>query len=176
MNPEFKCPAKQKAKAAVAETKAAVAKATGEDGTADVDMGGMGDGAGEEEWTWGPEGTNTMHPFWAVRRLTSKQLAKDIAEPKYGTIAPRFNCEIEHIVFSGVTVGVVRNASMNTTRQCSVPFLKNVLALEEGEELILEVQDKTAQPAQDKKRTWKDALKRQELQELQAKKKTNAAT
>ena len=62
---------------------------------------------------------------------------------------------------SCVTVGVVKETNVNTTRTCEVPFLTNTLELEEGEELILEVREKvsTRQPA---KRTWKEVYKAEE--------------
>ena len=96
LNPEFECPTNKQAKAAVVETKqntatAAVAEASGEGDAAVATMEGLGDDAGKEEWVWGPQGAETMHPFLAVRRMTRKQLAKEAADPKVREIALCFN-------------------------------------------------------------------------------------
>ena len=90
-------------------SKAAVAEASGEGDAAVAEMEGLGDDAGKEEWVWGPQGAETMHPFLAVRRMTRKQLAKEAAEPKVGQITPRFNCQIVEQVLTCVTVGVVKS-------------------------------------------------------------------
>ena len=128
--------------------------------------------ADEEQFVWGPRGHETMHPFWAVRRMTQKQLAREVAlaaEGKYhGTMRPRFNCGTEAITLSCVTVGVVRSETVNTTRVFDVPFLTNTVDLEEGEELILEVREKSRAKEQ-QKRTWKQAFKAEEQKEKGAK-------
>ena len=70
---------------------------------------------------------------------------------------PRFNCQLDTQAVSCVTVGIVKSVSVNTTRTFEVPFLTNCIAVEEGEELIMEVQEKIAdKPAG--KRTWKHAF------------------
>ena len=113
-----------------------------------------------------------MHPFRAVRRMTRKQLAREVAlaaEGKYhGTMRPRFNCETEAITLSCVTIGVVRSETVNTTRVFEVPFLTNTVDLEEGEELILEV-GKKSRVKEQQKRTWKQAFKAEEQKEKGAK-------
>ena len=163
MNPEFECPTNKQAKAAVVETKqntatAAVAEASGEGDAAVATMEGLGDDAGKEEWVWGPQGAETMHPFLAVRQMTRNQLAKEAADPKVRNMAPRFNCQIVQQVKTCVTVRVVKSTSVNTTRPCAVPFLTNVLDVEEGSELMVEVEDKEdIQPAPNV--TWKQTLK-----------------
>ena len=56
---------------------------------------------------------------------------------------------------------------MNTTRVFEVPFVTNIVELEEGEELIIQKDDPAKK--EDKKRTWHDAFKEEE-----AKKKASA--
>ena len=129
LNPEFKTPQHQEVNAAVAD-----------------------------EWIWGPLGDHTMHPFWAVRRMTQKQLAQAITQAKEGARRLRFNCRLEAVSMSCVNVGVVKSQSVSTTRVCNVPFLTNSLEVDEGEELILEVREKT-QVERATKRTWRDAVK-----------------
>ena len=102
-----------------------------------------------------------MNPFWAVRRMTHKQLVREVALAEPGKVRPRFNCQMEGQAVSCVTVGIVKSQSVNTTRICEVPFLTNSLEVEEGEELILEVREKTVdKPAG--KRTWKQAFQDEE--------------
>ena len=38
---------------------------------------------------------NTMHPFWAVRRMTTSQLAKEIQKTDVQTVPLKFNTELE---------------------------------------------------------------------------------
>ena len=144
LNPEFKIPNHQEVNAAVAEAKG------GDDGS--------DDGAVADEWIWGPLGDETMHPFWAVRRMTQRQLCRETAEAKEGDRRLRFNCRLEVVSMSCVSVGVVKSQSVNTTRVCNVPFLTNSIEVDEGEELILEVREAT-QKAKKRERTWRDAVK-----------------
>ena len=135
LNPEFKTPKHQEVNAAGSDV-AAVA----------------------DEWIWGPLGDETMHPFWAVRRMTQRQLCRETAEAKEGDRRLRFNCRLEVVSMSCVSVGVVKAQSVNTTRVCNVPFLTNSIEVDEGEELILEVREAT-QKAEKRERTWRDAVK-----------------
>ena len=120
----------------------------------------------DENWNW-EDGPYTMHPFWAVRRLTDKQLARAVAEheerPK-GATKPRFNCSIVRHSLSNVSTGMCPNDNyVNTVRIIEVPFLTNFLAVEDGEELIMQVGAKKEAPrARD--RTWRDDYKDQEAQ------------
>ena len=102
-----------------------------------------------------------MHPFWAVRRMTQRQMSRETAEAKEGERRLRFNCRLEVVSMSCVSVGVVKSQSVNTTRVCNVPFLTNSIEVDEGEELILEVREKTHEEKATK-RTWRDAVKDEE--------------
>ena len=62
---------------------------------------------------------------------------------------------------SCVEVGLVKSQSVSTTRVFTVPFLTNSLEVDEGEELILEVREKTKDKVATK-RTWKDDVKNEE--------------
>lgn len=113
-----------------------------------------------DEWDWSEEGSTSMHPFWAVRRLTRKQLAIEVQ--KFSTTAPeknppRFNCCLERQTVSSCVVGVASNgAGVNTTRLWEIPFLTNSVQLDEGEELIMEAIEKAAPKT--KAPSWKDSL------------------
>ncbi len=108
------------------------------------------------KWLFQDGGSDTMHPFWAVRRLTTQQLDRERAHVEAGSWAPRFNCEI---IWKEVTsVGVfVMVQTENRTRKVSVPFLTVRDEVQTGEELILQVEPK---PTKEKrKRTWRDIAK-----------------
>jgi hypothetical protein len=166
VNPEFKPPLQKQVKAAVKVAKrsgnAAVAGAK-ESIEEEAD-----DAAVADTWVWGTPGWETMHPFWAVRRMTQKQLAREAIVDTAGQVPPRlpprFNCKLQMEVMTMVIVGVVKDRSLGTTRLCEVPFLTNTLELEEGEELFLEVHDKAVKK-EPPKRTWKHAFKELETQE-----------
>ena len=88
-------------------------------------------------WVWGPPGQVTMNPFWAVRRMTQKQMRICTADDtgsggllgdRKSRRTIRFNCKLEPHVMSCVTVGVVQgNESVNTTRCADVLFLTNTV-------------------------------------------------
>ena len=107
----------------------------------------------EDGWIFDDGTPDTMHPFWAVRRLSQQQLEKERSETKAGNWLPRFTCEVRYFELSNVCV-YARIACGNTTRNCTVPFITNIDKLEEGEELILEVahKEKKQKP---KARTWR---------------------
>ena len=160
LNPELKTPKHEEVNAAVAEAKG------GDDVTDDA---AVAEAKGGDEWTGGPLGDHTMHPFWAVRRMTQQQLAREIANAKEGTRRPRFNCRLEGQNMSCVNVGIVKSQSVTTTRVFHVPFLTNSIEVHEGEELILEVREKT-QNKMATKRTWKHAFQDQARKEEQTQK------
>jgi len=162
--PEFKVPEKADERAAVADAKRAQkqADAAGESDAADASED---EAAVADVWVWGPPGQVTMNPFWAVRRMTQKQMrlctADDTGSGERCTV--RFNCKLERHVLSCVTVGVVQGTeSVNTTRVAEVLFLTNTVDVDEGEELVLEVTEKTAKGHAPTKRTWVHAFKDEE--------------
>ena len=113
--------------------------------------------ADEDGWIFDDGTPDTMHPFWAVRRLTSQQLEKERNETKPGKWLPRFSCQLVDIELSNVCV-YSRISCANSTRNFKIPFLTNSAQLEEGEELILQVatREKAAKP---KARTWRQVEK-----------------
>ena len=117
-----------------------------------------------EQWHWGEAGAETMHPFWAVRRLTQNQLDVCNTKVKPDQLRRRFNCELELKSQSVVclSVGSTSNTNCNRTRLIEVPFMTNSVPLEEGEELILRIEEKK-QPTP-KKRSWRDEVKDAERQ------------
>ena len=133
---------------------------------------------------WKESGEESTQPFWIVRRLTQKQL--DAAskgqgvhgpvcrQPRMGPWTPRFNCKLQELTLSNVTIANVGGRVMNKTRLVEVPFLTNSMPLEDGEELIFEIPEKPQK--EEKKRTWKDALKTEEKERAKKKVKMPSTT
>jgi hypothetical protein len=97
------------------------------------------------EWVWDVSKTETMHPFWGVKRLTSDQLEKEVSEQlKKGGTEPisRFNCELKMTTLNAVNIVVINASSLNQSRMFEIPFLTNFVPVKKGEELILEIHTK----------------------------------
>ena len=175
--PEFSAPKFKETKAAVAGSNAssaatAVAGASPEQTTpaaphtpAVEESAALGAAAvAEIQWLWGQGKAETMHPFWAVRRLTADQLDSEqkacIRRNKTAVAGknekvPSFNCEFQEHVQSAVCICTVGGTVANCTRLVKVPVITNATALATGDELILpmtiEAKEKTPS-----KRTWRD--------------------
>ena len=102
-----------------------------------------------------------MHPFGAVRRVTSKTLSNEAAIClANGKTPPRFNCRLEPPTqLSCVCVGVQDGGYLNTTRVLDVPFLTNFHDLTKGEELIMELGGPAKDKQDAKKRSWREQAK-----------------
>ena len=118
--PEFKIPKKK------------------EDGEGDPDEGYEGPRL-KPEWIWNEGGEETMHPFWAVRRMTAAQLARARLDVKPTKMLPRFNCELVMRSVSLVAVCSIEEQQVSRTRIFQLPFLTNFEEIREDEELILEI-------------------------------------
>ena len=95
---------------------------------------------------WGEGCPETMHPFWAVRRLTPQQLDKEVEaclKQNKTVVAgteekiPRFNCAFDEYNQSITTIAPLGDTVLNSTKLVRVPMLTNKDALAQGEELIL---------------------------------------
>ena len=100
-----------------------------------------------------------MHPFWAVRRLTWAQLEREQRTTQMGKLRPRFNCELTEQALNVVCIAPMEGKACNRTRIFEVPFLTNTMPLEDGEGLIMEIEEKTRTATTPNKRTWRDAEK-----------------
>ena len=109
-----------------------------------------GDTAAAWKWT----GDESMHPFWAVQRLTQQELQRKAADgPRSRSLA--FNAELVQQEFNVVAVGKYNNESATITIQVLVPIMTNRIAIEQGHQLIMEhVPAVTGKKRTEK--TWKD--------------------
>ena len=101
------------------------------------------------ESAWEFSGDETLHPFWAVLRLTPQELAKKIgAGERY-----EFNMELQVKMFRQVLVGF-HDELKGLCLQVDVPMMVNSKTIRTGEELILETAPK--KQAEKREKNWKD--------------------
>ena len=115
-------------------------------------------------WTW--TGSESMHPFWAVRRATPSQMAVIKATKKDAEVEPRFNCIMPENAFSTVALGSINKESCAETYTVYVPMLTNTVVIKGGEELFLEISE--PKPAARKAETWKDDVAKKAKKEAAA--------
>jgi hypothetical protein len=119
----------------------------------------------EMEWDWA--GDETMHPFWAVRRLTTTQMSKERPDDK--SVAG-FNTGLTTKEYTVVTVGVVQGQSVAMTLLVKIPVITNLKTMNEGTELIMEQAEVQKQVTR-KASTWKDESQAKRRKETQERKK-----
>ena len=114
---------------------------------------------------WDFKGDETLHPFWAVERLTEDERRK----AQKGA----FNLTFEDKEFSAVTVGTSGGDSIAVTLGVVVPIMTNAVDVKKGEELFLE--NSTKKENKRKEGSWKtDVAKAEKAQKARAKAKTVA--
>ena len=101
--------------------------------------------SGLRAWKW--SGKETMHPFWAVRRLSADDLAKKAT-------GCEFNCVLEMRSYPVAVLGLNDGATCSNTWVVSIPCIVNDRHVPAQTELFLEVG--AVKKAVAKKRTWKD--------------------
>jgi hypothetical protein len=125
VNPEFKGPQDT----TPCDTEAAVAATAGEGGT-----------EANNASTWSFTGDETMHPFWAVPRLTPAELARCMA------LAPNAACNMQLAddasPFQTLTVGEYMDTKMDSLCSVRVPMLTNTRQLDKGDNLVCEAAQK----------------------------------
>ena len=105
----------------------------------------------------------TLNTFWGVRRVTAKALeqSNSIFVSSYKK-KRSFNCSLQKVNITNVCVGIVKNVPVNITRIVEVPFMTNHIAVEAGEELLMEKPEDgvgaapKAQAKKQKATTWKE--------------------
>ena len=105
---------------------------------------------GTRAWEW--KGDETLHPFWAVQRLTPDELSKRNFNQKTNH---EFNIALAEKDFNVVTVGSLGGQSVSMTTTVTVPIMTNTKAVAPGAELFMEIAPKIA-VAKRKAPNWKD--------------------
>ena len=116
---------------------------------------------------WEFKGEETLHPLWAVERLTEDERR----EAQKGA----FNLTCEHKECSAVTVGASRGGSMSITFTVVVPIMTNAVDAKMGEELFVENTSK--KETKRKEGSWKtDVAKAEKAPKARSKAKTAATS
>ena len=115
------------------------------------------EGAAALKQPWKFHGNESMYPFWAVRRTTAVQLAKDNERAKPGE-EQRFNCTLEEEIVTNIIMG---GRVATTTRMITLPYLTNSEEVQAGKELLLEIAVKTSTSKPPPSLTWKDVAKQE---------------
>ena len=105
---------------------------------------------GTRAWEW--KGDETLHPFWAVQRLTADELSKRNFREKTDR---EFNIALIEKDFNVVTVGCLGGQSVSMTTTVTVPIMTNTKAVAPDAELLMEIAPKIA-VAKRKAPNWKD--------------------
>ena len=114
---------------------------------------------------WEFKGDETLHPFWAVERLTEDERRK----AQKGA----FNLKLEDKEFAAATVGTSGGDSIAITLAVVVPIMTNAVAVKKGAELFLENMSK--KETKRKEGSWKtDVAKAEESPKARAKANTAA--
>ena len=94
---------------------------------------------GVRVWKW--DGDESLHPFWAIRRLSADEMKKHTSKDPQLRSGRRFNVSLTEKQYNVVSVGDLRGHSVAMITQVSVPMITNETKIA-GEELILEVAPK----------------------------------
>ena len=105
---------------------------------------------GTRAWEW--KGDETLHPFWAVQRLTADELSKRNFHEKTDH---EFNIALTEKDYNVVTVGSLGGQSVSMTTTVTVPIMTNTKAVAPGAELLMQIAPKIA-VAKRKAPNWKD--------------------
>jgi len=112
---------------------------------------------------WEFKGDETLHPFWAVERLTEDGRRK--------TQRGAFNLTCEDKEFSAATVGASGGGSISATFTVVVPIMTNAVDVKKGEDLLLQIT--STKETKRKEGSWKDDLaKAAKAPKVKAKSKT----
>ena len=98
------------------------------------------------QWIW--EGDESMHPFWAVRRLSSAAVAKEGLE---------VNTELKEITFTNLAVGAISGLSCSQTMTVTVPFLVPSQNIPKHCQLVLLCEDPPKQTTK-RLKNWKNQV------------------
>ena len=123
------------------------------------DTDDFGEELGGNCTAWEFSGDETMHPFWAVTRLTAQELLKRAAGDLQKRSSPfEFNMEFQVRRYQAVLAGSLDTGVKGLVTAVEIPVLVNNKAVAAGTELILEVAPK--QQPEKRQRDWKDDVER----------------
>ena len=105
--------------------------------------------------SWEYQGSESMQPFWLVRRLNESGLKayKDKSHPQ-----AKFNMKLIYEDFQDMCVGSWQEHSLSLVYKVTVPLVTNNCALKAGDELILQKAEQKSDTKQ-KHDTWRTDIK-----------------
>ena len=103
----------------------------------------VAEGSAPEARIWQWRGDESLHPFWAIQRLSVDEMKKKSSKGPQLRSGRRSNVSLTEKQYNVVSVGDLRGHSVAMTTQVSVPMITNETKIDAGEELILEVAPKT---------------------------------
>ena len=129
------------------------------------------DRAGAPEWLWSKDQSESIYPFWGVRRLTEAALKQeqDSVTAHFNKTGqempmPAFNCEITTRTFTDTLIAIAGGQNVTTTRSITIPIITNTKDVLEGEELIM-CQAAFSKAKKVRARDWRDVVKKESLEE-----------
>ena len=120
---------------------------------------------GTRLWTW--NGEKTLHPFWAVRRMTREDLEKESS----AQVPLAFNAELVEVEYTVMSLGAFQQDNVGITLAVKVPMMTNTVDLEPGQELIMEAAPKNKKVK--RPISWKNDHKNQARAKAKAKAKSS---
>jgi hypothetical protein len=111
-------------------------------------------------WIYNEGGPDSLHPFWAVRRMTEQKLSATNEAYKVATpIKPPIhaNCVICLQKVSLLSISVLL-PPLGTARVISIPFITNDVKIGKGDELIM-LSTPSKKEVKAKARTWATSFK-----------------
>ena len=136
-----------------------------------------GEGQDAQQLIYSRDNSESLHPFWAVRRIDKKTLTQerqavldDIQRTGESLNVPQFNCEIVTKVHPAMCIASLGEKAVSSTRFVSVPFMTNSKDVVQGEELICELVVRP-KPKKALKIVWQDVAKEEDKQKAARKEK-----
>jgi hypothetical protein len=118
-----------------------------------------------QQWIYSQDQSETMHPFWVVRRISESTLQQeqDQVTMQMRTTGeklsvPNFNCEIVSKVHTAMAIATVGGQNATSTIFITVPYISKFKDMVEGEELIVRHVARVKHK-KEQNRTWREVQK-----------------
>ena len=120
--------------------------------------------------------SESLSPFWAVRRITNDalqhekdEMTKEMKNTGEKQKMPQFNCQFANRVHNCLSVADVGEQCLSSTRFVTVPYITNTKELAEGDELIVQHVPRAKKKSQKKREmSWRD-VHQQEMKDSKKK-------
>lgn len=106
------------------------------------------------------DGSEIMHPFWMLTRMTERDLKSRNLEETKASKKIKFNCELVNIPLGVCSIGMLMGKRTNITWDISVPIITNKVNIKKGDELVLMIEPPIKKEKEQQMETWKSRAKR----------------